>query len=58
MSSCEVTTTQARPLADGAQLFGDRLQVEHQVGVGADELPDFIDQEDDDDPALASRGTP
>ena len=33
--------------ADRPQLLGDRLQVEHQVGVGADELADFIDQEDE-----------
>ena len=47
MSSWEVTTTQARRRADGPQLLGDRLQVEHQVRVGADELTDFIDQEHD-----------
>jgi len=34
------------PLADGAQLFGDRLQVEHQMRVGADELADFVNEED------------
>ena len=32
--------------ADRAQLLGDRLEVEHQVGVAADELADLIDQED------------
>ena len=33
--------------ADRPQLLRDGLQVEHQVGVGADELADFIDQEHD-----------
>ena len=35
------------PAADGAEVLGDGLQVEHQVGVLADELPDLVDQEDD-----------
>ena len=30
-----------------AELLRDGLQVEHQVGVGADELADLVYQEDD-----------
>ena len=30
---------------DSPQFFGNRLKVEHQVGIGANELPDFIHQE-------------
>ena len=47
MSSWDVTTTQARRRQIVPKFLGDRLQVEHQVGVGADELADFIDQEDE-----------
>ena len=47
MSSWEVTTTQARRLQIVPRFFRDGLQVEHQVGVGPDELADFIDQEHD-----------
>jgi hypothetical protein len=32
--------------ADGAQPFGDRLQIHHELLIVADELPDLIDQED------------
>ena len=45
MSSCEVTNTHARPCALGVEALGDRLEVEHQVGVGADELADLVDEE-------------
>ena len=34
-------------LADRAELLGDGLQVEHQMGIGADELADLIDQKDE-----------
>ena len=32
--------------ADRAEFLGDRLEIEHQMRVGADELADFIDQEE------------
>ena len=32
---------------DGAEVLGGGLQVEHQVGVLADELTDLVHQEDD-----------
>ena len=34
-------------LRRGTKLLGDGLQVEHQLGVVADELTDLVDQEDD-----------
>ena len=37
------------PVADCAELLGDGLQIEHQVGVVADELADLVDQEHDAD---------
>ena len=33
--------------ADGAEVLGDGLQVEHEMGVLADELADLVHQEDD-----------
>ena len=35
------------PIAQGSQLFGNRLQGQHELGVVANELPDFVDQKDD-----------
>jgi hypothetical protein len=34
-------------LALGAQLLGDGLQAEHELGIGADELPHLVHQEND-----------
>ena len=47
MSSCDVTTTQARPMQEVPSSSGDGLQIEHQVGIGADELPDLVNEKDD-----------
>jgi len=33
--------------ADGAEVLGDGLQIEHQGGILANELAEFIHQEDD-----------
>ena len=47
MSSCEVTTTQARPrqIVPSSSVIVCRLSI--RCDVGADELPDLIDQEEE-----------
>ena len=52
-----MTTTHARPYRS-CQVFSDGLQVEHQVGICADELPDFIDKEYEAVLRLSSPGIP